>query len=61
MENSMTSRQRVMAALNFQETDRVPIDLGGFLCTGINAFAYPGLIKSLGLPPRLPRVYLNIA
>jgi len=30
-----TSRQRLTAALQFEETDRIPIDLGGFQ-TGIH-------------------------
>jgi uroporphyrinogen decarboxylase len=46
-----------MAALNFQPTERVPIDLGGMRSTGISAFAYPKLRAALGLPARLPRVY----
>jgi len=53
----MTRRERVLAALNFQETDRVPMDLGGMDSTGISCFAYPGLVAALGLPPRLPRVH----
>ena len=51
-----TSRERVLQALNFQPTDRVPRDLGGMRSTNISAFAYPKLIAALGLPPRLPRV-----
>jgi uroporphyrinogen decarboxylase len=51
-----TSRERVLQALNFQSPDRVPKDLGGMRSTGISAFAYPGLLEALGLPPRLPRV-----
>jgi uroporphyrinogen decarboxylase len=53
----MTSRQRVLAALNFTPTDRVPRDLSAMRSTGISAFAYPALVAALGLPPRLPRVY----
>ena len=52
-----TSRERVVKALNFQPTDRLPKDLAGMGSTGISAFAYPGLVKALGLPPRLPKVY----
>ena len=54
---TMTSRERVMKALNFEKTDRLPKDMGGMLSTGISAFAYPKLVKALGLPPRLPRLY----
>lgn len=53
----MTSRERVIKALNFQNPDRLPKDLSGMRSTGISAFAYPGLVKALGLPPRLPKVY----
>ncbi len=52
-----TPRQRLLAALNFQKTDRIPRDLGGMLSTSISAFAYPRLIEALDLPPRLPKVY----
>jgi uroporphyrinogen decarboxylase len=53
----MTSRERVMKALNFEAPDRLPKDLGGMLSSGISAFAYPLLVKALGLPPRMPRLY----
>jgi len=43
----MTSRERVVAALNHREPDRVPIDLGGFQ-TGIHREAYRELIAHLG-------------
>ncbi|NLV73714.1 MAG: hypothetical protein GXY52_03365 [Chloroflexi bacterium] len=52
----LTSRQRVMNALNFQATDRIPKDLGGMRSTSISAFSYPSLVAALGLPPRLPRI-----
>jgi len=52
-----TSRERVLEALNFQPTDRLPKDLAGMGSTGISAFAYPKLVEALGLPPRLPKVY----
>ena len=47
-QDTMTSRQRVLAALNHQEPDRVPIDLGGNQ-TGIHKGAYQALIEHLGL------------
>lgn len=53
----MTSRERVLQALAFQESDRVPRDLGAMKSTGISAFAYPRLVEALGLPPRRPRVH----
>ncbi len=45
---TMTPRERVNAALNHQETDRIPIDLGGFQ-TGIHKIAYKDLISYLGI------------
>jgi uroporphyrinogen decarboxylase len=44
----MTSRERVLAAINHREPDRPPIDLGGNQ-TGIHKFAYQKLIDLLGL------------
>ncbi len=44
----LTSRERVLAALNHTEPDRVPIDLGGNQ-TGIHKIAYEKLITHLGL------------
>ena len=46
----MTSRERVRAALNHQETDRVPLDLGGSLTTSIAIPSYARLRAHLGLP-----------
>lgn len=44
----MTSRQRLLAALEHREPDRVPIDLGGNQ-TGIHRLAYQALLDHLGL------------
>ncbi len=44
----MTSRQRVTAAINHREPDRMPIDLGMYTATGISAFAYQHLRAHLG-------------
>jgi uroporphyrinogen decarboxylase len=43
-----TSRQRLLAALDHRQPDRVPIDLGGNQ-TGIHKVAYQSLLKLLGL------------
>jgi uroporphyrinogen decarboxylase len=51
-----TSGERVLQTVNFQTPDRPPKDLGGMRSTSISAFAYPKLVKALGLPLRLPRV-----
>lgn len=53
----MTSRERVLAALNHVEPDRVPIDLSGHRSSGIAAIAYPKLREHLGLPAKPVRVY----
>jgi hypothetical protein len=45
---TMSARERVVKALNHEEPDRVPIDLGGFQ-TGIHKKAYQSLINYLGL------------
>lgn len=48
----MNSRQRVLSALNHQEPDRIPFDLGSAQVTGIHAVAYENVRQALGLPPR---------
>ncbi|GAB6164926.1 uroporphyrinogen decarboxylase family protein [Thermostilla marina] len=45
---TMTSRQRLLAALEHREPDRVPIDLGGNQ-TGIHRLAYEALLDYLGI------------
>jgi uroporphyrinogen decarboxylase len=49
---TMTSRQRLLAAINHQQPDRVPIDLGGNQ-TGIHKFAYQALLEHLGIEDEL--------
>jgi uroporphyrinogen decarboxylase len=46
----MTSFERVKAALEHKEADRVPFDLGSAAVTGINVNALRSLRKYLGLP-----------
>jgi len=53
----MNSRERVLAALSHEETDRVPVDLGGAVVTGIHAAALDRLRKALGLEYRPVKVY----
>jgi len=53
----MTSRERVWKAIHFQEPDRVPIDFGGAVVSGICIDAYVELVKHLGLELGLPTVY----
>ncbi len=45
----MKPRERVTLALNHQEPDRIPIDLGGSICSSIHKNAYIDLKKHLGL------------
>lgn len=49
---TMTSRERVLKALNHEIPDRVPMDLGGNQ-TGIHKNAYLALIKHLGIRDEL--------
>jgi uroporphyrinogen decarboxylase len=46
---TMTPRERVLKALNHEETDRVPIDFGSTNNTGITAPAYERLKDYLGV------------
>jgi len=48
LKETMTARQRVLKALNHEQPDRVPIDLGGNQ-TGIHKFAYQALLAHLGI------------
>ena len=50
----MTSRERLFAALNHTEPDRVPYDLSSTQVTAISRVAYDRLREHLGLPPREP-------
>jgi uroporphyrinogen decarboxylase len=45
----LTSRERVLMAVNHREPDRVPIDLGGHRSSGIMAIAYKKLKDYLGI------------
>jgi uroporphyrinogen decarboxylase len=45
----MTSRERVIAAIERKNPDRVPIDLGGTPATNILAKPYHGLLRLLGV------------
>lgn len=53
----MTGRERVMAALNFKQPDRVPLDFNGHRSSAINVIAYRELRKYLDLPPSPLYVY----
>ena len=46
----MTPRERLLAALDHREPDRVPFDLGSNQVTGISRVAYQNLLRHLGKP-----------
>src|SRR5512136_603793 len=50
---SMTGKERVLAALNHEEADRVPLDLGGWVTT-ISVITYNKLLKQLGIRREAP-------
>ena len=53
----MTSRERVLAAINHKEPDYVPLDLGGTPSSGISAIAYNNLKKEMGITGGHTRIY----
>ena len=53
----MTPRERVLAAINHEEPDRVPIDLGSTPSSGISAVAYDRLKQHLGIASGRTRIY----
>ncbi len=53
----MTSRERVLAAIQHKEPDRVPIDHGSMRSTGIMAIAYNRLKNYLGISSGYTYVY----
>jgi uroporphyrinogen decarboxylase len=59
----MTSRERVLCALNHQQPDRLPVDVGGTSVSGIAASAYHRLKQHLGIssPTRVVDVYQMLA
>jgi uroporphyrinogen decarboxylase len=53
----MTPRERILAALRHEESDRIPIDLGSSIVTSCTASAYVPLRAYLGLPEEKVVVY----
>jgi uroporphyrinogen decarboxylase len=53
----MTPRERILAAVNREPVDRVPVDFGGTRQSGISVFAYTPLRRHLGLEATRPRVF----
>ena len=56
----MTSRERLLTALEHREPDRIPLDLGSTQVTGIHVIAYQNLRQALGLPTVKPQPYDSI-
>jgi len=56
-EVEMTSRERILRAVNHQEPDRVPIDLGSTRFTGIMVHSYLRVRERLGIHARLVRIF----
>jgi uroporphyrinogen decarboxylase len=46
----LSHRDRVLAVIDHEAPDRLPIDLGGSPASGINLYAYQRLKRHLGLP-----------
>ncbi|GMQ57376.1 uroporphyrinogen decarboxylase family protein [Vallitalea sediminicola] len=53
----MTSRERILAAINHKQPDKVPIDLGATPSSNISAIAYNNLKKKLDIKKGHTRVY----
>jgi hypothetical protein len=51
-----TSRKRILATINHKEPDRVPIDLGGTVASGINVASLHLLHQRLGLKEKIVKV-----
>lgn len=53
----MTSRERVLASINHQNPDQLPMDLGAHCSAGISGEAYAQLKKYLGINHGHTRIY----
>ena len=53
----MNSRERIIAAIEHRDPDRVPVDLGSTPSSGISAIAYGNLKRHLGMNHGHTRVY----
>jgi uroporphyrinogen decarboxylase len=54
---TMTARQRVLAAVEHREPDRLPMDVGSTPSSGISAIAHTRLVRHLSLRDQRTRVY----
>jgi len=53
----MTSRERILSAINHKQPDKVPVDLGATPSSNISAIAYNNLKKHLGITNGHTRTY----
>jgi uroporphyrinogen decarboxylase len=53
----MTSRERILSAINHQQPDRLPVDLGSNPSSGISAMGYTKLKKALGISGGHTRIF----
>jgi len=53
----MTPRERILAACEHKESDRIPIDMGSSLVTSITSAAYVPLREHLGFGPDEIKIY----
>ena len=53
----MTSRERILAAINHQTPDKIPVDLGATPSSGISAIAYSNLVKHVGMSELPVQIY----
>jgi uroporphyrinogen decarboxylase len=61
---NMTSRERILSAINHQQPDRIPVDLGATPSSGISAIAYSNLLghlKRTDLPVNIYDVVQQLA
>jgi uroporphyrinogen decarboxylase len=56
-EQDMTSRERVFAAINHQQPNQIPVDLGSNPSSGISAMGYTKLKKALGITSGHTRIF----
>jgi uroporphyrinogen decarboxylase len=53
----MTSRERVLAAINHRQTAQIPVDMGSNPSSGISAMGYTKLKKALGIDTGHTRIF----
>ena len=53
----MTGRERILAALNHKEPDKLPMDCGAMRSTGISGMSYNRLKKELGISRGSTKMY----